>query len=206
MHDKTDVPTKITQGLYGFFQLEIARLSNELGNPAPADTQVYLAGVLCRFTNTNALFQTTDNGRDEEPLAFMLKRAMESDDDERVRVMKHLGDVALYKSGFFADRIERQGLDLEYYINMGGMAYQNVSVLSSQRNTGGLFKSLYADLSTHFADLVRVITEFFLRSQLTSPAGIMKLYKRWERTGSDQAARLLTNAGVILPASGTTSH
>ena len=206
MHDKTDVPTKITQGLYGFFQLEIARLSNELGNPAPADTQVYLAGVLCRFTNTNALFQTTDNGRDEEPLALMLKRAMESDDDERVRVMKHLGDVALYKSGFFADRIERQGLDLEYYINMGGMAYQNVSVLSSQRNTGGLFKSLYADLSTHFADLVRVITEFFLRSQLTSPAGIMKLYKRWERTGSDQAARLLTNAGVILTPSGTTSH
>ncbi len=206
MHDTTDVPTEITQGLYNFFQGEIARLSAELGNPAPADTQVYLAGVLSRFTNTNALFQNTDKGLDEEPLAFMLKRAMESADDDRVRVMKHLGDVALYKSGFFADRIERQGLDLEYYINMGGMAYQNVSVLSSQRNAGGVFKALYADLSTHFADLVHVITEFFLRSQLASPAGIMKLYKRWERTGSNQAARLLTNAGVILTPSGTTSH
>ena len=206
MHETTDVPTKITQGLYGFFQAEIASLSNELGNPAPADTQVYLAGVLSRFTDTNALFKSTENGIGEEPLALMLKRALESTDNERVRVMKHLGDVALYKSGFCADRIERQGVDLEYYINMGGMAYQNVSVLSSQRNSGGVFRELYADLSTHFADLVHVITEFFLRSQLASPAGIMKLYKRWERTGSNQAARLLTNAGVILTPSGAASH
>jgi len=206
MHDCAENTAQLEQSLYSFFQVEIARLSNELGNPAPAHTQVYLAGVLSRFTDTKALFTTTQDGLDEEPLAFMLKRALESTDEERVRVLKHLGDVALYKSGFFADRIEKQGMDLSYYINMGGMAYQNVSNLSGQRVQGTPFRELYAALSTHFADLVHVITEFCLRTQLASPAGIMKLYKRWERTGSDQAARLLTNAGVILTPSNTTHH
>jgi hypothetical protein len=204
MIDSPNKTPQVQRSLYAFFQTEIARLSSELGNPAPAHTQVYLAGVLFRFSNTQELFRTTKSGLDEEPLAFILKRALESNDEERVRVLKYLGDIALYKSGFFADRIERQGLDLDYYINMGGMAYENVSNLSSKRLLGSRFRELYASLACHFEDLVDVITELVVRSQLGSPEGIMKLYKRWERTRCDRLARKLTKLGFVLqPAKGS---
>jgi len=204
MIDSPSKSPQVQRNLYAFFQAEIARLSSELGNPAPAHTQVYLAGVLFRFSNTQELFRSTDTGLDEEPLAFILKRALESSDEQKVRVLKHLGDIALYRSGFCVDRIERQGLDLDYYINMGGMAYENVSNLSSQRLLGSRFRELYAALACHFEDLVDVITELVVRSQMGSPEGIMKLYKRWERTGCDRLARKLTDMGFVLqPANGS---
>ena len=51
-------------------------------------------------------FGVFDGQRDLEPLAIMLRQAIDSEDDaERIRLLRPR-DVALFTSGFFAERVE----------------------------------------------------------------------------------------------------
>ena len=187
--------------LQSFFQTEVLRTASDLGTSAPAETQIYLAGLLSRYSRTDTAFpqQPDADGRyNEEPLAFILKRALEADEHERVRVLKRLGDVALYTSGLFAERIEQQGMDVRYYIEMGGMAYSNVSSLSSKGHRLRQLGELYEGLARHFTDLVDVLWELADRTRMSSDGGLLELYRRWERTQSDRLARKLTSQGFIL--------
>lgn len=192
-----------TSSLYEFFQAEVVQTTSELRKDVPADTQIYLANLLARFASSDSVFVPMEGRKELEPLAFVLKRAVEAEDEAgRVRELKHLGDIALYTSGFFSDRIERRGVEVDYYIEMGGMAYRNVSDLAGHRSIAAGFRDLYAKLSRHFADLVTVLWELAERSRMTTARGLLELYQKWEQTGSDRLRRKLVRQGLILAPGG----
>ncbi len=182
--------------LHDYFQAEVARTAADLNVEAPADTQLYVANLLARFAKSDELFTTMEGKNELEPLAFILKRALEHDQQgARMQILRHLGDTALYTSGFFADRIERRGVEVDYYIEMGGMAYSNVSTLA---RGGRGHQDLYAKLSQHFKDLVRVLWELAERTQMATTRGLLELYMKWEKTGCERLERKLLQSGFVL--------
>lgn len=199
-------PTRDTdlcqRSMTDFFHDEVARTASELGNRVPADTQLYLADLMVRFASTDRLYEVRDGKRDEEPLAFMLKRALELDEDGRIRTLKHLGDIALFTSGVFPERVERRGVEIDYYIRMGGMAYSNVATLATHRARGIGFAELYSKLAEHFRDLVTVLWEVADTTRATTTQGLLDLYRKWEQTRSERLARKLTKSGFILGPNG----
>jgi len=157
-------------------------------------TEFYLVNLLSDFLSAENLFPVDGNGGHEaEPLAFILKRAQESTGLERARELKKLGDVSLYISGFFGDSLSRKLVDTNYYASMGGGAYGTLSRLYQGASVG----QLYLELAEKFVRLVDLLAEVADRAAVGTNKGILRLYERFMRTGSEQAGRLLSERGVV---------
>jgi len=199
MDTKINNESRIThQNLVQFFQEEVIETSKRMGNNVPPPVQLYVANLLARFATSERLFTEMEGKNELEPLALMLKRAMEQEESHRIRTLKHLGDVALYTTGFLSERIEKRGVEVDYYIGMGGMAYSNVATLSSNRFRGSTFFELYTMLSEHFGGLVTLLWEFSDGMATIDSSKLLALYNKWQHTGSRRLERLLVKNGLIL--------
>ena len=140
-------------------------------------------------------------GYDGTPLAVLYIRAAQAARYERARLLRTLGDTALFRSGFFPDSIGRGDVDLDYYRSMGGFAYARLSRDEEPRVFGPEVFGELSDRFTEFSDLLAEVAE---ASRLHSNASILKLYERWVQTGSRRAATLLAERGIapVNPAGG----
>ena len=186
------------QSLEQFFQAEMIKTAKRINNNVPPAVQLYVANLLSRFTSSEQFFVDMEGKNEMEPLTFILKRAMEQEENHRIRTLKHLGDVALYTTGFFSERIEKRGVEVDYYIGMGGMAYSNVASLSSSRFNGSTFHELYSMLAEHFRGLVNLLWEFSDSMATIDSSKLLALYHQWQQTGSRRLERRLLRNGLIL--------
>lgn len=163
-------------------------------------TEFYLVNLLSEFALSARLFTEEQEGRkDHEPLALLYHRAMTQEREERVKTLRRLGDVSLYKAGFFKDALNRSVVGPDYYIQMGGAAYGQVAQLAP----ASTFANVYQELHEKFTALVEVLEEIAARGLVANgPEGALKVYESWARTGSDRLEKVLVDAGLVLPKSG----
>ena len=133
---------------------------------------------------------------DDEPLGVKLVRALDSGGSEQRASLKEIGDVSLFISGFFADSLRRKLVDVDYYVSIGGCAY---NVL--RRHETDTFSPVFAELADNFVSFVDVLSEVSERSACGSNMDLLRLYERWLKTGSARSGRLLVERGVVPNAS-----
>lgn len=152
----------------------------------------YVVKLLADFASAENLFLPAEDARTRElvPLAELLGRAAAADPDDRVRILKHLGDSSLYVGGFFQDALERHNVDVRYYVAMGGGAYGQLAALR-----GG---PVFGELGRRFPDVVRALRDIADEHRgLADPTGhVLELYERWLHTGSARARASLLRRGV----------
>jgi hypothetical protein len=160
-------------------------------------TEFYVVNLLAEFASTDRfLNQETEAGRDHEPLAMLYHRAQQQDRDGQIKTFRRLGDVSLYKAGFFADSLRGTLVGPDYYIEMGGAAYGQVASLAKASG----FASVYRELHEKFRALVEVLEEIAARGLVSAgPQGALTVYESWARTGSERLERVLVDAGVLVP-------
>ncbi len=193
-----DAPILSSQSLRDFFRDLLSRaIENQRASVQPF-TELYLVNLLHEFLASEALYVQTEDGTwQQKPLAFLLKEALEEAGPSRVRLLKRLGDTSLFISGFFPDSLARRSslVDVDYYIAMGGRAYDAVARHALER-------SLWAELSDKFRLLVDILNEVSERTMASSEAGLLRLYERWLKTGSDRLANALVRQGLVPPKKG----
>lgn len=162
--------------------------------PRP-ETEVYLLNLLQQFMVTDALYPKGPDGQSkEEPLAFMFKEAAEAEVLTQQRALfRQVGDVSLYMAGFFQDSLNRKLVDLDYYIDMGGIAYQRVAHLQSDTP----LRTIYSELAERFAVFVDLLAEISDQTSLKNEKNLLQMYEYWIRTGSGRAERTLKEAGIL---------
>jgi hypothetical protein len=111
-----------------------------------------------------------------------------------VRQLRDVGDTSLYVSGFFSDSLTRNLVDVDYYIQVGGSAYRQLAAY--YRGHKGP-SDVYEELHDKFPQFVDVFAEISEQSALTTNLGVVQLYERWLRTGSEWIERRLRKKGVI---------
>jgi hypothetical protein len=157
-------------------------------------TAFYVVHLLASFVRPD------DTGAGEEPLAMRLGRALETRGFEQRAGLRSVGDQSLFISGFFSDSLRRKVVDVDYYVALGGSAYQALSRLESDT-----FAPVFAELAQKFATFVDVLAEVSERSSCTSNTDLLRLYERWMKTGSRHSGQLLVERGVFpSPASKNT--
>jgi len=178
-----------------FFRSQVADARQELGVNLTDMTEYYLVNLLCEFSKPGGPAPKPG----DEPLALIYKRALEAEPVQRVKLLKNLGDVALYVAGFFAEFVERSLVDVDYYISMGGGAYSNLSDLVAAQRQGETFAELYLQLARQFATLVDLFSEIAERANAapSNDETLLRLYNRWARTGSSRIRRVLCEKGLI---------
>jgi hypothetical protein len=129
---------------------------------------------------------------DATPLAVRLARALDCGGVRQRASLKEIGDVSLFVSGFFSDSLNRKLVDVDYYVAIGGSAYNALSRVETDT-----FSPVFAELGTKFVGFVDVLTEVSERSSCTSNADLLRLYEKWLRTGSPRSGQLLAERGVV---------
>ena len=179
-----------------FFKQEIDDARVDLGMQLQPLTEYYLVNLLVEYSHCAPSKAVPG----DEPLALLYKRALDATPAERVQLLRNLGDVALYVSGFFSESIERSMVDLDYYISMGGNAYNSLSNMMASRRHGETFAEVYCKLAGRFAELVDLLMEVADRSR-TKSAGkdvdLLRVYDLWARTGSERSRKILLEKGLV---------
>lgn len=163
-------------------------------------TEYYLVNLLAEFATAEKLFTEELGGRkDHEPLAILYHRALQQEREQRIRTLRRLGDVSLYKAGFFADSLRESLVGPDYYIQMGGNAYAQVASLAP----ASAFAGAYRELHEKFRALVEVLEEIAARGLVASgPQGTMQVYESWVRTRSGRLEQVLVETGLLPLAKG----
>ncbi len=188
-----------------FFRVRVEEALANLNLSVPDPVESYLVNLLCEFINPSDI--ETANGLKlsalDTPLAIMLKEATEAPPNQRLRILKYLGDSSLYISGFFQDYFNRKTYDASYFSSVGASAYENVSHLMRDQHGDRHFSAIYRDLAYHFADLVEVLAEISESPDENRPVDILAVYDRWNRSPSERLRRILGRFGIIPVSSPT---
>jgi len=181
-----------------FFKEQLEKAMEHQKISTSAFTEYYLVTLLAACVRGGTV-PGAEPGLEETPLALLYVRAVQASRYERARLLRAMGDSALFISGFFADSLSGKLVDLQYYRAMGGHAYACLSREDELLAFGPEVFSELAGRFTEFADLLAEVSEI---SRLTSSASILRLYERWIQTGSRRAAALLAERGLAPVPSG----
>lgn len=182
-----------------FFREQLERAMEHQKVSTSAFTEYYLVNLLSACVHGDV--PSSEPGFDETPLAVLYIRAVQASRGERTRLLRTMGDTALFVSGFFADSLSRGLVDLGYYKAMGGHAYAQLSREDSRLGVGS---TVFSELSGRFCEFADVLAEVSESSHLTTNKSVLRLYERWVQTGSRRAATLLAERGIapVLPGDG----
>jgi hypothetical protein len=141
----------------------------------------------------------------DRPLTLLLDEALRlSDRAERFQRLRVIGDGVLYGCGFFGDHFEARGVDARYMRGLGTRAYGAASsMLRLGHDDGG--PDLFDELAQKFDAFVAVLAEVAdatIAMGTASSRGLLLVYERWLKTGSERLASALTSRGV-MPTRGT---
>ena len=178
-----------------FAELVRKGIENRKLKTAP-QVETYLIGLLQHYLDARNLFQSTnsESGRKTpETLAEMYLLAQNSEAAVKAELLKRTGDRALYISGFFGDSLQRKLVDVDYYVEMGGQAYRSLAHCTREDTMA----KVYETISFQFIDLVDVLTHISQNSMIQSNQGLLRLYERYVRTGSELAREKLVEMGVL---------
>jgi hypothetical protein len=172
----------------GFFHDEVDRAFRDKGLQPGTLVEHYVVQLLAAYAA---------QGIADAPLALKLASTLDAAPQERRRSLREIGDTSLYVSGFWSESLSDKLVDVDYYISMGGSAYGELA-RGGPGWTGDPYGRVFAELAENFMRFVEVLA---LVSRRTShPANntdVLRLYQRWQRTGSEAAAARLAALGVV---------
>jgi hypothetical protein len=156
----------------------------------------YLVGLLADYARPGGRAGETL----ERPVTLLLDEALHaSDPAERFERLRVIGDGVLYGCGFFADHFEARGVDVKYMCAIGTRAYGGASsMLRRHADDGG--PDLFAELADNFqvfVDVVADVADATITMGVENSLGLVKVYERWLRRGSERLAVALTARGMV---------
>lgn len=189
--------------LLDYFRTSIEGVISEQRVDVNPHATHYVVNLLTLFSRSEELYDDDGEKFGLKPLALMLADATDAPSvEERNHSLQRIGDVALFISGFFADSLATHAVDLDYYIHMGGSAYNSLSEGVRGTFRGKAFADTYRELAAKFQVLVDVLNEVRDRERQESDVDLLRTYSVWHKTGSKRAENLLRLHGVVPIISG----
>ncbi|HEY8278131.1 MAG TPA: hypothetical protein VIH99_00820 [Bdellovibrionota bacterium] len=178
-----------------YFQGAVSGAVANLRLKVSEHAQHYIVQLLHHFIAAENLIPIDGEGKPADTLTQRLALALEEvKAEQRAAKLRQLGDYSLYVAGFFSDSLSRKLVDVDYYIGMGGAAYENVARLEEKKNRSALF----LELSHKFPNFVEVLSQISEETGFNpeSHRDLLRVYDLWLKTGSKKFANQLVKAGI----------
>jgi len=176
-----------------YFMNRLTHYARRLRPPPAEDVCWYLGSVLDRFGRSDRFFAWENGQLTLRPLAMLYSDALEATNErERCLLLQQLGDMALFIGALFPDRYARHGIGQDYFVGMGGGAYDYLAD-NARRN-----RHIFAELSRRFARILDMVASACARTESLSSEDVLALYQRWLQTRDPAAARVLCGLGITL--------
>jgi len=160
--------------------------------------ETYLVHMLKHYLDSKNLFSPVvvrieNSEQKPETLAEMYLVAMSADSPKNKEIMKILADRSLYLAGFFGDSLQKKIVDIDYYSDIGSVAYSNLATWTKDDHLSQVYKTF----SKRFLDFVDVLSYISDKSQVQSDHNVLRLYEKYIRTGSEVAREKLSQMGIV---------
>lgn len=178
----------VTHSLEAFFQGEVDRACRAEGVETDRLTEHYLVHLLAAYAAQPI---------EDRPLGTQFLQAVSAPPRERRVTLRTIGDTSLFLSGFWGDSLGGKLVDVDYYIELGCMAYGELARASAGAATEP-YAAVFGQLAGQFARFVEVLMTISRRTaRARNDRDVVRIYERWLRTKSGWAARRLAEAGVM---------
>ena len=195
MSDRMRPMLDLSANLESFFHDVLDDAMRQKQVAATEAAEVYLVSLLADYARPDAL----SSAALERPVTLLLDEALNAPGQERFERLRVLGDGVLYVSGFFAQHLETRGVEVRYVTSLGARAYDNAGRMlrgAANENAPDLFFEL-AENFERFAQLLNAVAERLQLAAAPSSLGLLKLYERWLKTGSQELGSELMQRGVL---------
>jgi len=180
--------------LADYFRERLQEAVEQLTPPPHKDTLWYMGNMLARFGDSGQLFSYDQGKVGIRPLALLYKDAHEARDSwERCLILRQLGDLALFLGALFPENYARRGIFKDYFIGMGGGAYDYLSENAHQN------RHIFNELAAKFTRMLELIARVCSKQNLFDATDVLNLYQRWSQTRDPRLAKQLQSLGIILP-------
>ncbi len=182
--------------LADYFRERLQEFGEQLTPPPHQDTLWYMGNMLARFGDSDQLFSYDQGKVGIRPLALLYKDAHEARDAwERCLILRQLGDLALFLGALFPENYARRGLLKDYFVGMGGGAYDYLSE-NAQQN-----RHIFNELAAKFSRMLELIARACSRQNPSNATDVLNLYQRWRQSRDPRLAEQLRGLGINLPES-----
>ncbi len=193
----SDHTLAVSTNLDAFFEELLEEALRERQATATEAASCYLVALLRDYARPRREAAQPLSGS----LTLLLAEALSSAGSERFERLKTLGDGVLYVRGFFPDHLETRGVALEYVDSVGARAYDGAATMLRRIGSGPSASQVFEELAENFDSFGRVLhtiaDRFHANAALGSEAGVLKVYERWLKTGSNQLAAVLGMQGLV---------
>lgn len=190
--DTQQVPVTETS-LSNYFSQRLTRYARRFQPPPHEDTCWYLGNLLDRFGRSEQLFSYEDGQMTLRPLALLYNDALEARNErERCLLLQQLGDMALFLGALFPQRWARHGIKQDYFIGMGGSAYD---YLADNAHSN---RHIFSELANTFTRMLEMVANACSRQQRLGTEEILALYQRWIQNKDPLIAAQLRAVGIEL--------
>ena len=139
-----------------YFHESVARALSNQRIETSDETTVYVVNLLAQFTRSDQLFKVVDGHVKSELLALLYLDAVnEANDRQRNQILRRLGDIALFVSGFFPGSFKKKIIDVDYFVAMGGNAYGFLSQTVEGKPDGEILGPVFGELSNRVCGICR---------------------------------------------------
>ncbi len=187
-------PSVILSGdLSSFFREALEEARRAGGYEGSAALEAYLVALLSEQAHSTGHYQAAL----ERPVTLLLAEARHHQGRDRFDRLRLLGDGVLYVSGFFAEHLERRGVQQDYVSAVGARAYWDAAAMLPSGAPGSV--DVIVELARGFRTLVawlRDVAERLAARAVSTDADRLRLYERWRRTGSGVLLEALVRQGV----------
>lgn len=148
--------------------------------------------MLARLGDSKAVFSYQEGHLSLRPLAMLYSDARQADSNrQRCLILRQLGDLALFIGALFPEFYRRKGLRQDYFIGMGGGAYDYLSENAPSNH------HIFAELANTFSSMLKLVADCCSDQESFKAEDIVQIYERWLATGNPALERQLKALGVV---------
>ncbi len=180
-----------------FFFSEIEKISKRHGLKLNPIVIQYLAELLNKFSTSRELKLThPTEHKDMTPTQFWLE-VQKLPLAQQQMALQFLGDYSLFTTGFFSEHVKGSLLDMDYFQAIGGKAYYRAGEIK-ENLAAEKSLNVYFSLAESFRRFSEMFSELYDQTLLHSPDGSIKLFEKWQSSGSEHLTRMLFENGFHL--------
>ncbi len=117
----------LESSLQYFFYSQLQEFNEKSQEPLPNEAIYYSSMVMDRFGESENYFEVSEGKVKDKVLGVKLLQTSHMPREEKKRVLKDIGDMALLICGFFSDSLNKKILDTKYYQELGQRAYSHLN-------------------------------------------------------------------------------
>ncbi|WP_096087832.1 hypothetical protein [Agaribacterium haliotis] len=175
-----------------YFYDGINRESKDLAPPLSEEALHYLAQLLIHFSQSKHLFQIENDTLSLPTLALLYEEAYKAKTvGQRNAVLKQLGDSSLFIGALFFENFAKKGVNKDYFIGMGGGAYNSLGNLNYAGN------NIFNELANSFPKLLQIVANVCAVELSYKAEDIFSLLERWQQSKDSTLQKQLHSIGIV---------